>query len=122
MIISATFGNAEGTVVRAVFADGSIGPVAADDPRLSGVDVASYAEPSFALRTLPPLAFFDRFTAAEEEAIAQAALAGPQVLLWLTRAAGATEISLDNERTQAGIGLLVFAGLLTAERAAEILA
>lgn len=70
---------------------------------------------------LTPLAFFDLFTADEEAGIAQAAQTNPQVLLWLAKASGAQEILLDDYRTQAGIGFLVYLGLLTSDRAREIL-
>lgn len=123
MITSASFGNPEHSVVRAVFQDGSVGPVLPTDERLAGLDIGSYVEPVFAARrVMSPLAFFDRFTAEEEAGIAAAALAEPQVLLWLTKASGALEIDLDDARTQMGLGLLVYAGLLTAERVAEIVA
>jgi hypothetical protein len=73
-------------------------------------------------RLKTPLEFFDRFTADEEAAIGKAALSNAQVLLWLTKAAGASTIDLDDARTQAGVGLLVQAGLLTPERMQEVLA
>ncbi len=70
---------------------------------------------------LPPLTFLARFTAAEEAAIAQAALSNASILLWLTKAGAAQYIDLADPNTKAGMDALVAAGLLTAARETAIL-
>jgi hypothetical protein len=68
------------------------------------------------------LEFMERFTQAEQEAIAGAAMVNVQVKLWYDKAVGAKEIIADEPRTVSGMAALVAAGLLTAERRDEILA
>lgn len=70
---------------------------------------------------IPALAFLNRFTAAEETAIAAAALTNASILIWLTKAGAAQMINLTDATTKAGLDALVAAGLLTADRAAAIL-
>jgi hypothetical protein len=73
-------------------------------------------------RTLPALAFRDRFTAAEELAITTAAMSQPAIRVFLDRSTAAAEINLDDPRIVAGIDALVAAGLLAPARRAAILA
>ena len=72
--------------------------------------------------TLTPLQFMGLLTAAEETAIATAALQNASVLLWLVKTSGASYVSLGDQATIAGVNAMVAAGLLTAARAAQILA
>jgi hypothetical protein len=71
---------------------------------------------------LTPLQFVALFTPAEQQAIAQAALANAAVFLWFSKAMGATYIVLSDPQTVAGLAALVAAGLLTAARQAQVLA
>lgn len=73
-------------------------------------------------RRMPPLAFFDLFTDAEEQAIATVALQSVDLFRWYNRATAAQEIDLDDEQTIGGLAALVGAGLLTGERRDAILA
>ena len=66
------------------------------------------------------LEFLDLFTDAEQLAIVNAANASTQVKLWYDRMLAANFITLADPRTEAGLTALVQAGLLTAERKAEI--
>ena len=72
--------------------------------------------------TLTPLEFMALLTPAEETAIATAALQNAAVLLWLVKTSGASYVSLGDPATVAGVDAMVTAGLLTAARAAQILA
>ena len=68
------------------------------------------------------LEFLDLFTESEQLAIAPAAMQSAQVQLWYDRTLAANFITLADPRTEAGLTALVTAGLLTAERKAEIVA
>ncbi|MFO1151007.1 MAG: hypothetical protein U1E62_21745 [Alsobacter sp.] len=68
------------------------------------------------------LDFINLFTVEEQLAIIGATMADPAVKLWYDKALGASYIDLTDQRTIDGISALVPAGLLTEERAAEILA
>ena len=72
--------------------------------------------------TLTPLMFMALLTPAEETAIATAALQNASVLLWLVKTSGASYVSLGDPATIAGVDAMVAAGLITAARAAQILA
>lgn len=73
-----------------------------------------------------PLQFYALFTNAEETAIYQAAYASaatnPALVIWLNKVSASTVISLTDPNTIANINALVTAGLLTAARAAQVLA
>ena len=71
-------------------------------------------------KQLTSLEFLDLFTEAEQLTIATAAMQSPQVKLWYDRTLAAMFITLDDPRTDAGLTALVDAGMLTAERKAEI--
>lgn len=73
-------------------------------------------------RTLTPLQFRDRFTAAEELAITQATTVNLQIRVWMDRLNAATEVGLDDPRTILGVQALALAGLIDARRVTEILA
>ena len=82
-------------------------------------------EPADPLPPAPPkqftsLEFLDLFTEAEQLAIVAATNASAQVKLWYDRMLAANFITLADPRTEAGLTALVQAGLLTAERKAEI--
>lgn len=72
--------------------------------------------------TMSPLEFQARFKPEEMAAIAKAAMSIPALFLFMLQMASAQVIDLHDPRTEAGIQALVGAGLLTAGRAAEILA
>jgi hypothetical protein len=79
------------------------------------------------VKTIPPLDWMARFTAAEQAAVFGAAQSKPQVLGWIAQTAAAAQLTLDDGtgkpdgRIKAGIDGLVAAGILTPGRAAEIL-
>ena len=75
--------------------------------------------------TLEPLAFMDRFTDAELEAIEAAAEpqspTARQLRIWKARMAAARFVDLTNPRTVAGMDALVASGVITAARRDAIL-
>lgn len=71
-------------------------------------------------KKLTCLEFLDLFTEAEQLTITTAAMQSAQVKLWYDRTLAAMFITLADPRTEAGLDALVAAGLLTAERKAEI--
>ena len=74
------------------------------------------------LKQFTSLEFLDLFTDEEQLAVATAAMQSAQVKLWYDRTLAASFITLADPRTEAGLNALVTAGLLTAERKAEIVA
>ena len=80
---------------------------------------APTAEPK---KSITVLAFRSRFTQAEKQAIYTAAKTSVDVQIWLDDLAVATEVILDDARTTAGVQAMESAGLISAGRAAEILA
>lgn len=85
-------------------------------------NVAPAEEPPPPARIITPRQFRERFTASEQAAIMQGAIADVAVLGWRLRAAEASEIDLDHPETISGMDFLVSKGLLTEARKAEILA
>ena len=71
-------------------------------------------------RDLTSLEFRELFTDAEQVAGVSATMASPVVKLWYDKMLAAMNITLSDPRTAAGLDALVAAGLLTAERKAEI--
>lgn len=71
-------------------------------------------------KQLTSLEFLDLFTEAEQLAVATAAMQSQQVKLWYDRTLAAMFITLADPRTEAGLTALVDAGMLTAERKAQI--
>lgn len=71
-------------------------------------------------KKLTSLEFLDLFTEPEQLTIATAAMQSPQVKLWYDRTLAAMFITLADPRTEAGLTALVDAGMLTADRKAEI--
>jgi len=63
-----------------------------------------------------------RFTPAENDAVTAAALTDPLIDGLLKRVRESAEVVLYSEEVQQGVGYLVMQGLITQERAAEILA
>lgn len=82
------------------------------------IDQSKITPPEY--RQLTSLEFLDLFTEAEQLAIATAAMQSAQVKLWYDRTLAAMFITLADPRTEAGLTALVDAGMLTAERKAEI--
>lgn len=62
------------------------------------------------------LEFLDLFTEAEQIAVATAAMQSADVKLWYDRMLAAMYITISDPRTEAGLGALVAAGLLTSPR------
>ncbi len=71
---------------------------------------------------LTSLQFMALLTTAEQNAIATAAQSNAAVLVWLLKISGATYVDLGDPSTIGGVDAMSAAGLLTAARAAEILA
>ena len=71
-------------------------------------------------RKLTSLEFLDLFTEAEQLAIASASMQSSQVKIWYDRTLAAMYITLEDQRTEAGLDALVAAGLLSVGRKAEI--
>lgn len=73
-------------------------------------------------RRLTPKAFSDRFTEAEMQALLAAAGSNVALMTWWEKFKLAQDINLDDPATQSGVQALEIAGLLSAGRAAEVLA
>ena len=71
--------------------------------------------------TIDPLAFINRLTPAEQAAITTAGQSNVQVQLWLMKLASAQQVNVTDPLTIGGVNAMVAAGLLTAQRAAQIL-
>ena len=71
-------------------------------------------------RDMTSLEFLELFTDAEQVAVVSATMTSPVVKLWYDKMLAAMNITLSDPRTEAGLDALVDAGLLTAERKAEI--
>ena len=71
--------------------------------------------------SITPLEFIDRFTEAEQLAIVTATMTNPVVKLWYDKLLAAQSVVFADPRLSAGLDGLVDAGLITAERKAEIL-
>ena len=72
--------------------------------------------------TITVLQFRSRFTAAEKSAIYTAAAGNTGLRAWLDDLAVAEFVDIADPRTAAAVASLVAGGLVTAPRAAEILA
>ncbi len=68
-----------------------------------------------------PLEFIERFTGAEQLAIVTAAQGNPALRLFYDKLMASLDVTADEPRVVAGMQALVDAGLITAERRAEIL-
>lgn len=66
--------------------------------------------------------FINLFTPTEQTQILAGAVNNPGLLNWLLQAAGAGELSLEHDRTKAGLDALVAANLISPQREAQILA
>lgn len=66
--------------------------------------------------------FMALFTPDEQVALKQAERTDDQVALWIDRARGGATLSLDHSDTAAGLSYAVALGLITSDRAAQILA
>lgn len=73
-------------------------------------------------RLISKLDYMNRFTDAELAAIYTAAKTNINIEIWLEKFKLSSEINLDDPRTIAGVQSLESVGLITAGRAAEILA
>lgn len=104
---------------------------AAHDPETQGAEPVPASWPALATwspglrtfvareRVISPIAFVNRFSAAEEELID--ASPDPAVRRILRRLQAAAEVNLDHPDTIAGVGYFVQLGLISPERAAELL-
>ncbi|MDO9711039.1 hypothetical protein [Paracraurococcus lichenis] len=71
---------------------------------------------------LTGLEFMNRLSTEESAAIATAAQSNASVLVWLLKLSAATYVDLTDQQTIEGVNAIKAAGLLTADRAAELLA
>lgn len=78
--------------------------------------------PTTVVRTMTSLQFMSRFTDDEQLAIVTQTMTNPVIKLWYDRLIAATEVIPGDERLIAGIGALVQHGLISEERANEVLA
>ena len=92
-----------------------------DNRQMTDEEVAALPPPATSQpKQLTSLEFLDLFTEAEQVAVATAAMQSAQVKLWYDRTLAAMFITLADPRAEAGLTALVDAGMLTAERKAEI--
>jgi hypothetical protein len=87
---------------------------------LAAVRAASFAQAQ--PRIITPRQFMDRLPMERQAAITASAMASPQILLWLIRLTGATEVDLDNAETLEGVQALAFAEIITEAEALALLA
>lgn len=78
-------------------------------------------EPAPLPASITPLQFIERFTEAEQIAIVTAAMSNPELRLWYDKLMAAQEVVFSDPRLSSGLDALVAAGLITAERKAELL-
>ena len=87
--------------------------------------VGAYVEPPYepppAPISITALEFIDRFTESEQLAIVTATMSNAQVKLWYDKLLAASSVVFADPRVSAGLDGLVAAGLISAERKAEIL-
>ena len=112
---SPTDSEAHGRAIFAAALNGDFGPVAAFVPP----QPVPTQPPE--RRQVTPLEFIDRLTHDEQIAVVTATLQNPAVKLWYDKLLAASFVSFDDPRLSAGLDVLVQAGLLTAERRAEII-
>jgi hypothetical protein len=104
-----------GREIFAAAVAGQFGPIAEYTPP----EIVTPVEPIPVSTT--PLQFIDRFTDEEQLAIVTATMSNPVVKLWYDKLLAAQEVVFADPRLSAGLDGLVAAGLITAERKAEIL-
>lgn len=101
-----------------------------DCPNEIVADEFCYVDGSFAkvqrqavgVRSMTSLQFMGRFTEEEQLSIVTQTMSNPMIKLWYDRLIAATEVIPGDARLVAGVEALVQHGLITAERAAEVLA
>lgn len=71
--------------------------------------------------SVTPLDYIERFTEAEQLSIVTAAMSTPELRLWYDKLMAAQEVVFADPRLSGGLDALVSAGLITAERKAELL-
>jgi hypothetical protein len=122
----------------------AIGPAAVLPSDLDGLEPATLADLSAGVDPCPPeyagqgffpvadppappapdsaLAFEELFTAPERISIRAAAASSGQLTDWLDLLSKADQVHFDDPKTIAGVEALVAGGLITADRAAQVLA
>ncbi len=125
-LLSARYSNLEGSAAIGVTVEaGEVLLTEAGTPaewaQLGDMEVAPFVAP-IEPRRMTSLEFLDLFTEAEQLAVVTASMHSPQVNLWWTKLTMATFVDFGDPRLAGGLQALVVAGLLTAERAQEVLA
>ena len=93
------------------------------DIAAAGITVQTVADPPHPpITVLSSLVFRQLFTAAEGQAITQAAQTNAQLRMFIDDEGAAGTVDLTNPEVTAGIAMLVSAGLLAQARADQILA
>jgi hypothetical protein len=108
--------------VRIMKPDGSIveEPISVLGPLQDGpVEIPGFNTPT---NRRSWLEFLRLFTLQEQYLIAAAAISDPAVMLWWSKASGATWIELDHPDTASGLDALIAGNLLAAGRKGQILA
>jgi hypothetical protein len=72
-------------------------------------------------QSVTPLEYIERFTESEQIAIVTAAMSNAQLRLWYDKLMAAQEVVFTDSRLSAGLDALVTAGLITADRKAQLL-
>jgi hypothetical protein len=95
----------------------------AADIAAAGITVQTVADPPHPpVTVLGSLAFRQLFTATERQAITQAAQTNTQLRVFIDDESSAGTVDLINPEVTTGIAMLVSAGLLTQDRANQVLA
>jgi hypothetical protein len=105
---------------REIYADcvaGQYGPIAEFVAEVPVVTIITAQQPT----VITPLQFINRFTDAEQLAIVTATMQSPVVKLWYDKLLAAQSVEFADPRVASGLDSLVAAGLLTQDRALEIL-
>jgi hypothetical protein len=82
---------------------------------------AEYTPEPEVITQFSSLNFLERFTSQEQLAVVSATMANAQVKLWYDKLLAANFVDVADPRTAEGLAFLVAAGLLSQERASEIL-
>ena len=106
---------------QAFLANGNITTVYDTDTDLSAYLIAQGVKPPVNPSVISALDFHNRFTPTESMTITEAALSNATIMGFYLFAAMAGSINLANSVVTEGVGMLASAGLITTDRATQIL-